>query len=445
MYPVMTDLVLVDRLGDINFGLPEDLAPHRTPWAYYHILGVPQDASPQEIKKAVRALTRKNHPDYVATHSTKAQEEAGKRQKLVNDISDVLLDDGGALGSEYSKRGLYDQVCRYGEFFGAVHIGYHGKRTVTVVEDLLDVLELEKRGVEAKSRFETEHPEIAGEMRKFERAMKQGDRYSARESSRKIVEALAAKEGMTPAEFEQKQREEMAEFEKRKRERDQKNYRFAEGLLSELRTEKAKSGETADKESPKVFDIWYNGKKDGFSTVTFGTSGYPHCSVVGYDESEGVVRMGLKDNAELTGMRKVHFKAQYAVVTIRDAHLEGIFQIAEGNVTVEHEGSSYGTVLRVRAPHVHVSSDFVQQGDLYVPRSFVVEGWEKREPKVDIAVFKGSVNVRMKQKEVQRARGSYTGFGDYSLEDKIISSFNKSLIEIITLDSLNNNNYKKGY
>ena len=70
---IMTDIVLVDRLGDINFGLPEDLAPHKKPWAYYELLGIDRDVSPQDIKKAVRRLSRENHPDKFATQCAEAQ------------------------------------------------------------------------------------------------------------------------------------------------------------------------------------------------------------------------------------------------------------------------------------------------------------------------------------------------------------------------------------
>ena len=53
----MADLIHVDRLGDINFGLPSDIAPHKKPWAYYDVLGVSKTASLEEIKKAAKRLS----------------------------------------------------------------------------------------------------------------------------------------------------------------------------------------------------------------------------------------------------------------------------------------------------------------------------------------------------------------------------------------------------
>lgn len=420
----MTDVVLVDRLGDINFGLPEDLAPHKKPWAYYELLGIDRNASPQDIKKAIRRLSLENHPDKFANRGEEAQREAGERQKLINEISDVLLDDGGEIGEEWSRRRLYDRISGYGDFFGAVHIEHKSYRTVTVAENLLDLLELEKRGVEAEHQFKTTNPEVTEEIKRLEAAAKRQDGYAARQSHRKIVEALAAKEGITPAEFERKQREAYEEHQKRKSERDRENRKFADGLLSELKQNGTPTETTAEVEAHKVFDIWYNSEKGGYATVTFGTSSYPYCSIVGFKESDGVVKLGLKDSATLSGMRKVHFKTQHANVKITDAHLEGIFQVVNGRVTVEYEGSSYGTVIRVRAPNVNASSDFIQHGDLYVPKFFASEGWEEREPKVDIAVFDGTVDLRMKQKVVQQRMCSYGGYssvlGSKSLENLII-------------------------
>jgi molecular chaperone DnaJ len=64
---------------------------------YYSVLGVPKNASPEEIKKAYRKLAQENHPD--ATSGNKAAEE---RFKEVSAAYDVLGD--------AKKRGEYDRV-----------------------------------------------------------------------------------------------------------------------------------------------------------------------------------------------------------------------------------------------------------------------------------------------------------------------------------------------
>lgn len=425
----MEDVVLIDRLGDITFGLPEDLAPHKKPWAYYDLLGIERNASSQDIKKAVRRLSLTNHPDRFAVKGVEEQARAEERQKLINDISTILLDEGGELGAEWSKRSLYDKISGYGEFFGAGHIEHKGCRTATITENLLDLLELEKRGVESKYHFETENPEIVREMQILKRAINQGDNYSANQAHKRIVEKMAAKEGLTPTEFERRQREMFERHEKRKQERKLKNGKFKDGLISDLRKNVTPSKDKPNLGIDKVFDIWYNGAKDENQEVIFSTSDYPFCSLVGYDESDGVIKMGLEDNATFVGMRKVHFKAQYAHVIINDAHLEGIFQVVNGNITIEYEGSSYGAVIRVRAPKVYNNNnnDFVQQGDLYTPKSFATEKWAEKEVLVDIAVLNGAVNLRLKKKTVQPKidYGGYLNLNNYySNISNIINSNN---------------------
>jgi len=429
----MTDIVLVDRLGDINFGLPEDLAPHKKPWAYYELLGIDRDVSPQDIKKAVRRLSRENHPDKFATQCAEAQAEAGERQRLINEISDVLLDEGGEIGQEWSRRRLYDQISQYGDFFGAVHIEHNGNRTVTIAENLLGLLELEKRGVQAKHQFKTENPEVAKEIKNLKEAVKRNDIYSARESRRRIIEQLAEKEGITPIEFERRQRDLYEEREKSdeqqaeqnseiedaliselEREQNKRDLKFANALISELKRKQIIDGASVNElicklkmklnrpegmtecKTHKIYDIWYNGEPDSeYATVTFGTSRFYFGHIVGFKESESVVKLGLKGDIKLPGMQKVHFKAQHAKVAINNPNLEGIFQVVHGNVTVvEYKGSSYG-VIKVRAPSVDVSPDFVQHGDLYISKSFASKGWEQRDPKINIAVFDGTVKLMM--------------------------------------------------
>ena len=51
----------------------------------YHVLGVSQDASDEEIKKAYRALSRKYHPD--ANINNPLKEEAEVKFKAVRDMA----------------------------------------------------------------------------------------------------------------------------------------------------------------------------------------------------------------------------------------------------------------------------------------------------------------------------------------------------------------------
>lgn len=68
---------------------------------YYHILGVEQSASPEEIKKAYRKLAVKYHPDH-NPGDAKAEEQF----KLISEAYAVLSDPG--------KRAQFDQAQKFG-------------------------------------------------------------------------------------------------------------------------------------------------------------------------------------------------------------------------------------------------------------------------------------------------------------------------------------------
>ena len=71
---------------------------------YYQILGVPRDASAEEIKKAFRRLARKYHPD------VSKEPDAEQRMQEINEANTVLSDPEkraayDALGSQYAHAG----------------------------------------------------------------------------------------------------------------------------------------------------------------------------------------------------------------------------------------------------------------------------------------------------------------------------------------------------
>ena len=66
---------------------------------YYETLGVPRDATDEQIKKAYRKLARKHHPDL---HPPEKRAEASERFKELNEANEVL--------SDPKKRAQYDAL-----------------------------------------------------------------------------------------------------------------------------------------------------------------------------------------------------------------------------------------------------------------------------------------------------------------------------------------------
>lgn len=70
----------------------QDLLHGETLDNYYAILGVPREASPEEVKKSYRRLSHLFHPDRLSSESPEAQNEALERFKLIQNSYEVLSD-----------------------------------------------------------------------------------------------------------------------------------------------------------------------------------------------------------------------------------------------------------------------------------------------------------------------------------------------------------------
>src|SRR3990172_12433467 len=98
----MSNLIKQMRLGDITFGMPEDIPLLHTPWGYYKFLGVSTTASREEIDRAYKKLAKEFHPDRGGDENA---------FKALGKVVEILLEDGGSLGQKYSRRKHYDEIC----------------------------------------------------------------------------------------------------------------------------------------------------------------------------------------------------------------------------------------------------------------------------------------------------------------------------------------------
>ena len=370
----MSELVRQVQLGDITFGAPRDIELLHTPWGYYRFLGVSQSATREEIDKAYRRLATKLHPDRNGGDS--------KPFQTLQHIEEILRDDGGELGIEHSRRRHYDEVCSLDSHFDGF-IDCNGDRTRKLSEIILRNLEVEKKQAEAEVEITKRFPEFPELKRKLESATSSSEKKAVADQMQKMAAETA---GLPPEA--QEQIHEMLEEQRARHETQQRQ--FIDAFRSSPR---AYFG--------KVLDVFYVGG----GNVTFGTDrNYMVLGIVTHKNRQYVLELVLAGDCHISGFPKVHFKAPQANVAIRDPNVEGIFHVVNGRVELVYESSTYGGIIRARAPKTTNVQGFVQHGDLYVPERFATGNWWEKKPSVDIAVRDGAVTLQLRSPRLSEGK-----------------------------------------
>lgn len=401
----MGDLTTKLNLGDISFGAPEGVKLLHTPWGYYTFLGLTKDATFEEIHSAYRKLALRWHPDHGGDP---------ERFKSLECVKQVLLDDGGLLGPEHSRRLHYDTVCALDSGFPGF-IQLEGDRTKKLSEIMLIQLELERKSAKNRLDLIEKCPELADLEAELKKAT--SDR-----AQKKVIHEIHQTIGKATGRKIDQRAINLAK--KRIREEHKsRQIKFLEDFQANPKPYLA-----------KVLDVFY--ATGGY--VTFGVEPPMQCGLITHENRPKVLEIIIGGDCTILGFSKVHFKAPKCNLTIYDPNLEGIFQIIEGQVEVRYAASSYGGVMRVRSPHTRVLNGFAQKDDLYTPQQFATQNWWKKKPTLEITVQNGGVTLQIEN--------PYSFIGNhpqYQIIQTIYSQYLRTNLNDIKEDSLIFNKWNK--
>jgi hypothetical protein len=381
------------RIGDITFGVPVGIELLNQPYGFYDFLEVSRTATFDEIKKAYRKLSFKLHPDHGGTDES---------FKSLERVVSILLDDGGDLGIEHSRRRHYDAVSEMDSYFdGFIQIGK--ERTLKLSEILLMQMEGAKKEAVFEREIEEKVPEYKEMKAELERARSDESRSRIMQD---MQQAIYRANEMNP-EMIERMHEVITEIQKRRNEEAQKFVRSFR--------------KNPDEYYERVCDIFYLG--DG--TLTFSQYNQ-ELYVAGHEVMDGILKLVLGGDSCVRQFSQVHVKAEQGTVALKDHNVKGIVHVVDGKITVCYDASSYGEVIRARAPQVYPVIGFEKHDDLYIPESFAVGNWWEKKPALDLAVMKGRISLELGSSDLGGLK-KYM-FLENNLDNILESKFNKNYI-----------------
>ncbi len=391
----MTALIPTTRLGNLREGLPTDLEVLNRPFGFYELLGLSPRASLEEIRRAYRQLAQRVHPDKGGSHEDFV---------ALEQVVEILCDDGGVLGPEHSRRREYDYISSLDQYFSGGYLEKGKERTKVISEIFVQRLRLQRKIAKIEHDLSQRSPEFAQLKKELDAAASPPEKRRIRE---RLIEVYCREQGLDQQEAAQQHEKEQREYEQR-----QQNF------LNSFRRSPASY-------QHKILDLLYLGEQLRF--VPAGDYYRMQFGLVENQERGDVLELVLAGDCVLQGWKQVHCKAENAEIIIEDQNLTGLVQLVKGRITVTYQGMPYGQVIRARANTVRNIAGFVQKGNLFIPRKFAeARGWTERKPDLDLAVQEGEISLHLSTTEFAPS---------YSLESliggnfyKLYNSYNQKII-----------------
>lgn len=375
----MGELILKEKLGDISFGVPKDISDLNMPYGFYDFLGVARNASKDEIHRAYLKKARIYHPDHGGNE---------EKYKALEKVKEILMDEN----PDYS-RIQYDRVSKLDSYFDGF-IEKKGQRTKKLSEFMLMEMQAEAETKELESRF----PEYKRLRSLLKRASSETTRTKHIEEIRRIE--LGAK-NLPPNVIDQQ----IGIMKEMRERRKKEGLEFLEALRSHH-----------DSYLSRILDLYYIGNK----AVTFGVDERMiRLGILGHKITDNILFLLLTGECYISGTKQVHFKSENCNVTIQDPHMKGIVHVINGDISIDYQESSYGEVIRARAPDVEILGGFVRDGDLFVPERFAKT--PKKKPALDVAVEKGKITLDLRSQKIAPIAPYYNIYNDL-LKSEIIGN-----------------------